>query len=231
MFRETITHAHGVTVGTASEQHAVMLLVRAVRRGYDVEATATGGAQITWGRMVFGPGGGVVVRAERSIELEPVTLVGLLSITTRTDLDLIDRDRHARYVEERGRRVLRGLLWCIPATTTARLLARGLVVEGEDGRVRVSLAARLALLAQDHRTRTTVPDGWHRPHAGDRYGSVGLNRPGRRAGLLRDSTSVAVCTCGELSAHGGDRADARRLATDHRRAVAAAFIAEQLSPR
>ncbi|MEU0275554.1 hypothetical protein [Streptomyces sp. NPDC006307] len=227
MFRETIHHSSGGSVGTASEQHATMLLTTARRRGYDVEFTPAGGALITWTRHLFGPGEGSVVRAERSIELEPVTPVGALSATTRLDLHLIAGDRHARYVEKDGRRVISGLLWEIPAFTTARLGARGLVVEDGD-QLRLSLTARLALLAQQHRTRTTPPQGWYRPPASDPYGSAGLNRPGGRAGMLRDGGSAATCSCGALSGWGGDRDEARRLTRDHRRAVAAAFVSEHL---
>ncbi|WP_406501576.1 hypothetical protein OHA04_27540 [Streptomyces sp. NBC_01590] len=229
MYRETIAHAHGTTEGTASEQHATMLLARAARRGYAIEVTTPGGALITWTRHVFGPGENTVVRADRSITLEPFTPVGTLSDTVRADLDLIAGDPHARYAEENGRRVIRGLVWRIPAFTTARLRARGLVVE-EEGLVCLSLTAHLGLLAHAHRTRTTTPEGWRRPSAGDPYGSAGLNRPGGRAGMLYGGGSAAVCSCGGLSAFGGDRSEARRLAREHRRAVAAAFVAEQLTP-
>ncbi|WP_327415429.1 hypothetical protein [Streptomyces sp. NBC_01233] len=228
MYRETIHHATGVTEGTASEGHATMLLTTALRREYAVEFTPAGGALITWTRRLFGTGEGSVVRAERSISLEPEMPVGNLSATTRLDLDLIAGDRHARYAEKDGRRVVTGLTWQIPAFTTARLRARGLVVEDGD-RLRLSLTARLGLLAQLHRTRTTEPKGWYRPSAGDPYGAAGLNRPGGRAGMLRDGTSAATCACGALSAWGGDRDEARRLTLAHRREVAAAFIAEHLA--
>ncbi|MBT2490614.1 hypothetical protein J7E96_19265 [Streptomyces sp. ISL-96] len=228
MFRETIHHSSGVIEGAANEQHATMLLTSAVRRGYDVEFTPAGGALITWTRHLFGAGGNSAVRADRSISLEPFTPVGALSDTARDDLALIAGDRHARYDEQDGRRVIRGLVWQIPAFTTARLRARGLVVEDGD-RLRLSLTARLGLLAQAHRTSTTAPNGWYRPSAADPYGSAGLNRPGGRAGMLRDSGSAATCACGELSGWGGDRDEARRLTRDHRRAVAAAFIAEHLA--
>ncbi|GGW99935.1 hypothetical protein [Streptomyces chryseus] len=228
MYRETIHHAAGVTEGTAHERHATMLLASAVRRGYAVEFTPAGGALITWTRHLFGPGGNSAVRAERSISLEPLTPVGALSATTRLDLNLIAGDRHTRYAEKDGRRVIAGLTWQIPAFTTARLRARRLVVE-EGDRLRLSLTARLGLLAQQHRTRTTDPRGWYRPSAGDPYGVAGLNRPGGRAGMLRDGGSAAMCSCGALSGWGGGRDEARRLTRDHRRAVAAAFIAEHLA--
>ncbi|GHA94411.1 hypothetical protein [Streptomyces chryseus] len=229
MYRETVQHSTGVTEGTASERHATMLLTSAVRRGYAVEFTPAGGALITWTRHLFGPGEGSVVRAERSISLEPLMPVGALSPTTRIDLDLVAGDRQAQYAEKGGRRVITGLVWEIPAFTTARLRARGLVVEDGE-RLRLSLTARLGALAQQHRTRTTEPRGWYRPSAGDPYGAAGLNRPGGRAGMLRDGGSAATCSCGALSGWGGDRDEARRLTRDHRRAVAAAFIAEHLAP-
>ncbi len=43
--------------------------------------------------------------------------------------------------------------------------------------------------------------------------------------------STALCTCGELSACGGDRGEARRLATAHRRAATAAFVTAELGAR
>lgn len=229
MFRETLHHAGGVTEGAASNRHATMLLTRAVRRAYAVEATPSGGALITWTRRLFGPGAVSAVRAERSIGLEPVTPVGALSAATRDDLALIAATPDARYAIQGGRRIITGLMWTIPPFPTARLRARGLVVE-ENGRLRLSLAAQLGLLAQAHRTRTTEPQGWYRPSASAPYGSAGLNRPGGRAGMLRDGSSAALCACGALSATGGDRTEARRLAAEHRREMTARFITDRLCP-
>ncbi|MCY0957708.1 hypothetical protein [Streptomyces sp. H27-H5] len=230
MFKQTQQHAGGVTEGTASEPAARMLLATAVRRGYTVEATPAGGALITWTRHLFGATDGAVVLATRSISLEPFTPVGALSGPTRDDLALIGGDRHAHYAEEDGRRVIAGPMWRIPAFATARLRARTLVVEDGD-RVRLSLTARLGLLAQTHRTRTTEPEGFRRPSAGDPYGSAGLNRPGGRAGMLRDGSSWAVCSCGQLNgALGGTRDEARRLTREHRRAMTAQFVTEHLAP-
>jgi hypothetical protein len=225
VYRETITHAGGTTDGTASEAHARMLLVRAVRRGYTVEATATGGAVITWTRALFGPGANSAVTAHRAIHLHPVTPVGALVDAVRDDLARIDGDHHAAYELDRDRRVITGLVWRIPPYTTARLRARSLVTE-QDGHVRLTLTALLGLLAHEHRTTTTEPEGWHRPHS---YEHAGLNRPGRRAGMMLSTASAAVCTCRALSAMGGTREDARRLGRDHRRAVAAAFVADRLA--
>ncbi|MFC8465972.1 hypothetical protein [Streptomyces sp. NPDC057250] len=229
MFRETIHHPGGVTHGHANERHAVSILTRAVRRGYAVEATPSGGALITWTRATFGPTADGTIRADRSISLEPFTPVGAISPTTRADLALIGGDPHAHYAEQDGRRVISGLVWRIPAFTTARLRARSLITEDEAGRVRLTLTARLGLLAQAHRTRTTEPAGWHRPSAATPYGSAGLNRPGRRAGMLHDGGSAALCACGGLAGYGSDRAEARRLTAAHRREVTTRFITEHLA--
>ncbi|WP_405759480.1 hypothetical protein OG234_13360 [Streptomyces sp. NBC_01420] len=224
MFTETITHAGAPTTGTATESHASYLLRRALRRGFDVEATPGGGARIDWTALSL-TGDGAPVRAPRSITLSPQTPAGTLTDTVRADLAAIADTPAARHDTDRGARVIVGGLWRIPPGATARLHARGLVIE-EQGRPRLSLAAQLALLAHAHRTTTTQPEGWHR--STDPYGSAGLNRPGRRAGLMHDRTSAAVCSCGELSAWGGDQEEARRLATAHRRAAAAVFIVAEL---
>ncbi|CAM5306293.1 hypothetical protein [Streptomyces abikoensis] len=72
-----------------------------------------------------------------------------------------------------------------------------------------------------HRTWTTSPRGW--VHPGDSrhqqfWGSAGLNRPGRRAGLVGDHTSWAFCSCGWKCACEG-RQEARRAAKRHREAA------------
>ncbi|MGC0418369.1 hypothetical protein [Embleya sp. AB8] len=214
MFRELITHFGGTTEGTASEAHAESLLRRAVNRGFRIEAATTGGALITWTAVTFdGP-----TRQTRAIQLLPLMPVGSsLTESTRKDLDLI-RSGPADYVMRNGAREITGLFWTIPQGATARLRARRLVTEG-DGPVRVTLTARLALLALNHRTCTTEPAGWE--HPGNRP-SAGLCKPGRRAGLLYSRTSSVVCECG-YSKICGDRDEARREASDHRASVAAEF--------
>lgn len=227
MFTETITHAGGVSTGTVSEDHARYLLRRGVRRGADVEATPAGGARISWAASSL-TAGGAPVRVDRAIELTPQMSVGILTATVRADLSCIEATPASRYRMDDDRRVIVCGLHRIPPFATARLRARRLVVE-EQGRVRLSLTAQLGLLAHAHRTTTTQLSAWHR--SVELYGSAGLNRPGRRAGLLYSPASRAVCTCGELSAVGGDRDEARRLATAHRRAIAAAFVASELVAR
>lgn len=228
MYRETINHAGGTTEGTASEAHALTLLRRAAHRGYDVEATREGGALITWTALNFAPDGETVVRSSRSITLTPQMPVGNLTDTMIRDLAALDEYPHTRYAVEAGRRVTVAGFHRVPAFATARYRARGLLREEPSGRVRLSLTARLGLLTLTHRTRTTAPEGWHRP-VGAGMVSAGLSRPGRRAGLLYSGVSAAVCSCGALAAYGDDRGMARLLARGHRQEVARAFILTELT--
>ncbi|MEU5834507.1 hypothetical protein ABZ820_12655 [Streptomyces diacarni] len=231
MFRETIHHAGGVTEGTASEAHALYLLRRAARRGYDIEVTKAGGALITWTARLFGRRDGEVIEEARSIELAPHLPVGAaLTDATVRDLTDIHEARRPCYADENGRRVISLNGFCrIPPAATARLRARGLVAEDGDGRVRLTLTARLGLLARAHRTRTTEPRGWHYP-ADIGMASAGLCKPGRRSGLLYDRGSAAVCSCGQIAAYGDGRDEARRRAADHRREITRAFILADLTP-
>ncbi|MFC8889528.1 hypothetical protein ACFT54_09950 [Streptomyces cinereoruber] len=220
MFCETVTHAGGDAEGIASEAHALMLLRRAARRGYAIEATERGGALITWTRRQLG--GDI---AHRSISLVPQMPVGTLTDAITRDLGLIADLRPVRYVfNDHGRRIILAGLTEISPMATASLRARRLVTEHR-GTVRLTLTARLGLLAAAHRTKSAEPDGWSRPaDIGMATVSAGLNRPGRRAGMLNCTASVATCSCGQFRAVGGDRADARRLARAHRRDAAAAFV-------
>lgn len=141
MFRETYTHAGGITKGYASEAQATSILVQAVRRGHAIEATAAGGAIVTWTRHL----------AERSIVLDPYIPVGALADTVRDDLAHIDADPDTRYEFVHGRRVIAGTLWRIPPFDTTHLRTRKLVTEHDDAPVRLTLTARLGLLALDRR--------------------------------------------------------------------------------
>ncbi|MFD6935250.1 hypothetical protein ACFWAP_03710 [Streptomyces goshikiensis] len=219
MFRESITHAGGVTEGTASEAHALTALRRAVRRGYAIEATRDGGALVTWSRRELS--GGI---AHRAVQFTPEMPVGALTESVIQDLRLIDDMRGAQYVEnDNGRRIIRiGFLEIAPMVT-ARLRARKLVTDEDN--VRITLTARLGLLATAHRTSTTEPGGWSRPaDIGRQDWTAGLNRPGRRAGLINSTASHATCTCGQFTAVGGSRDEARALARTHRQAMATEFV-------
>ncbi|KPI33313.1 hypothetical protein OV450_1401 [Actinobacteria bacterium OV450] len=221
MFRETISHAGGTTEGIASEAHALLILRRAARRDCTIEATADGGAVITWTyRQLRGE---QVVEHPREIRLAPQLPAGnALTDTTVRDLDLIVSSE-ARYgLGDHQERVILCGIWRIPQGATARLRARGLVTD-DDGQVRLTLVTRLALLARAHRTHTTEPAGWSHP-ADLGLATAGLNKPGRRAGMVYSSGSAALCECG-FSTHTGDRDEARRKAAQHRAAIAAEFVA------
>lgn len=149
MFHETVTHASGETKGRASEAHGLLLLRRALKRGHAIQATPAGGASITWSLM--GHGGRAVVR---SITLAPHTPVGALTDDTARDLGVIDSAGTARYDLRDGRRVITAGLYEIPALTTARYRARSLVTADRADRVRLTLTARLGLLAHEHQAGT-----------------------------------------------------------------------------
>lgn len=240
MFRETVIDKRGDTaVGTASELHAFTLLRTAVQRGYRTEATRTGGVIIT--RDVWD---GFVLPKKAVITLEPEQPVTLISKAVRLDLEDIAADSSPYRVTTAGHHFRRraGRLYArltsIPPMTAQRLIDRGLVVVGPEETatsngympevrtpVRLSLAARLALVAQAHRTSTRAPRGYVYPADIGMTGTVGLNKPGRRAGQVYDGTSSATCICRGLSRPAGDRNEAQRYAREHREEVTGAMLA------
>ncbi|WP_202234482.1 hypothetical protein [Actinacidiphila reveromycinica] len=149
MFHETVTHASGESRGHASEAHGLLLLRRALKRGHAIQATPAGGASVTW--SLLGNGGRSVVR---SITLAPHTPVGTLTDETVEDLAVIDGTETVRYGLRGGRRVITAGLFEIPALTTARYRARSLVTADHTDRVRLTLTARLGLLAREHQADT-----------------------------------------------------------------------------
>lgn len=145
MFHETITHASGESRGHASEAHGLLLLRRALKRGHAIQATPVGGASITWSLLSHGGRAAV-----RSITLTPHTPVGALADDTVRDLGVIDRAGTARYELRDARRIITAGLYEIPALATARYRARSLVTADRTNRVRLTLTARLGLLAAEH---------------------------------------------------------------------------------
>ncbi|MFF4388567.1 hypothetical protein ACFY0G_17570 [Streptomyces sp. NPDC001552] len=195
MFRETVVHAGGTTEGTASEAHLLMTLRRAVRRGYGIEATREGGALVTWTRAEYSG-----QTAERAVLFAPQKPVAALTEALAQDLHLINDMGPAKYEENaQGRRVIRvGFLEFSPMAT-AHLRARQMVATDQHGTVRLTMTARLSLLAAKHLTTTTEPG----------IGAV---------------ASKASCTCGLFTATAGDRDAARHLARLHRQDMAAEFV-------
>jgi hypothetical protein len=241
MFTETITHADGTTgTGTATEAHAMRLLRTAVRRGYRMEATRTGGVIIT--RDV--PTGRSVVPKHHTVALEPAVPVRTLTAAVRGDLEAVAARPNAYLVAEadqlfraRVGRVNAGFV-SVPPVTVTRLVDRGLLVVGEAYKdtsngflpetrrpVRLSLAARLALVARAHRTRTTEPNGYIKPADIGMTAAAGLNKPGRRAGMVYDASSVAGCSCSAWSRPAGHRVEARSYARGHREQVTKELVA------
>ena len=115
-------------------------LATAARRGYQVEVTQQGGANIT--REVPGKGSHTVVYA-------PMRIVGHLTPSAREDLRLIAIRAAAGFQPGTGR-IQAGYVNSIPPAASAVLLSRGLVtVDGTTATL--SMSARLVMLALAHR--------------------------------------------------------------------------------
>ncbi|MCX5079021.1 hypothetical protein OG321_42255 [Streptomyces sp. NBC_00424] len=228
MFRLTLTQEF-VRETTATESHAITLLRRTVRRGYDVEAATDGSVAVNWTYRRFHPRDENRTLTEpRSLTLTPQILIRGLTEATRRDLELIqEAGRRARFESQSGRQVVTTGFHRIPPAASARLHERGFITD-DHGRARLTLPALIAMHAQDHRTHTTTPQGWARPSDAGHAGA-GLNRPGRRNGLLYNGTSAALCRCGALNVHADTRDEARRRARDHQRTATAQFIREALT--
>lgn len=243
MFTETITTADGTTeTGSCTEAHALTTLRRAVKKGYRVEATRTGGAIIE--RDVWT---GDTLPKKLTVVIEPVKPVGTITPTMRDDLEAIGRyeayrvDAAERPFRDRVDRI-HASFRSVPPAAARRLVERGLVTLGEPYQdtsngylaetrtpVRVSLAARLATHARTHRTRTTEPNGYVKPADIGMTNTNGLNKPGRRAGRVYDGSSRAGCSCGTWSTWAEDRGRALRAAREHRQKATAEFITNSLA--
>ncbi|MFF8994042.1 hypothetical protein ACF09H_29760 [Streptomyces sp. NPDC014983] len=116
-----------------------------LRRGLTVTPTPAGGASITWTARRLTSGGGVT-EEPRSITLTPHTPIPPLTDQTRADLTAIDQAGAAFVVVQGGRTVIQTGLQRIGSAATSRLYGHRLVLE-ERGRVRLTLVAYLALLA------------------------------------------------------------------------------------
>ncbi|MEU1815183.1 hypothetical protein ABZ543_08290 [Streptomyces roseifaciens] len=201
MFRLTVTPTDGASEGPASEAYARHLLRRATRRGYRIEATVRGGAEITWTARTL-----TRRRTEdRSITLVPTAASGIcLTTANLRHLNLVNRGQ-GRYEPDGtdGERAITGPAWQIPPAATAQLIACGLVTD-DDGLVRLTLTAQLALLARRHRTYTHT------------HGPVTWPRPDDRPGTM-------VCQCGH-QLRCASRDEARQRAAEHRATVTTAAV-------
>ena len=140
-FYMTVTSTDGtVAEGTCSDAEVMRSLATASRRGYRVEVTPQGGANIT--RELPGKGSHTVIYA-------PIRRVGHLTASVREDLRLIAIRPTAGYEPGTGR-IKAGYVNSIPPAASALLLSRGLVtVDGTSAAL--SMSARLAMLALGRR--------------------------------------------------------------------------------
>ena len=141
-FFMTVTGTDGVSAeGACSDADVKRSLTTAARRGYQVEVTPSGGANIT--RTVPGKGRHTVIYRpfQGALGMTPVM---------REDLRLISIRKTAEFQPETGR-IKAGYVNSIPPSSAARLRFYGLVaVDGTT--VTVSMSARLAMLARDYVT-------------------------------------------------------------------------------
>jgi len=141
-FYMTVTSTDGtVTEGACSDADVARSLATAARRGYTVDVTPQGGAYIV--REIPGKG-------RHTVSYAPFRNAGSLTATVREDLRLIAIRPTAELQPETGR-IKAGYINSIPPAASSLLISRRLVaVNGTT--VTLSMSARLAILATDHRT-------------------------------------------------------------------------------
>lgn len=139
-FFMTVTSADGsVAEGACSGADVRRSLAVAARRGYQVEVTQGGGANIS--REIPGKG-------RHSVTYRPFRSALNMSAANLADLRLIDVRLTAEFQPETGR-IKAAYVNSIPPAASGRLRFRGLVnVDGTT--VTVSMSARLAMLARDY---------------------------------------------------------------------------------
>lgn len=142
-YRMTVTSTDGTsTEGACSDADVRRAVAAAARRGYQVEVKPDGGVNIT--REI--PGSGY-----RDVTYKPARNAGSVTATMLADLRLIGTRPAAALQPETGR-INAGYFGSIPPAASAALRSRGLVtVDGTT--VTLSVAARAAMLAQDHHAR------------------------------------------------------------------------------
>src|ERR1035441_1915124 len=151
-FSMTVNHTDGPAAqGACSDADVTPSLATAARRGYQVEVTPQGGANIA--RQIPGKG-------RHSVVYAPFRNAGSLTATVREDLRLIAIRPAAELQPETGR-INAGYVNSIPPAASSLLIFRCLVAVNGTA-VTLSMSARLALLATDHRT----PPRSYEPTAG-----------------------------------------------------------------
>lgn len=154
MFTETIESPGSVSTGAASEAHALILLRRSCNRGYAIQPTPDGGAIIRYRKRHLGQPEPVV----HTVTLAPLVPVGDLTDSDTGNLRVIDGAKISRFADS-GRYTLPVIaagMYEIPPAQAESLQARNLVAADSNGNVRVTLSARLGLLARAHEQLATL---------------------------------------------------------------------------
>ncbi|MEU1853933.1 hypothetical protein ABZ499_32920 [Streptomyces sp. NPDC019990] len=147
MFTETIASPAGAATGSVSESHALILLRRSCRRGYAIEPLRNGGAVIRYRRASLT----ATAPVQNTITLTPH------EPAEPTDLDLsnlryIDAVKIARFTgsDRYALPVVLAGTYEIPPGQAERLSRQSFLADAADGTLRLTLAARLTLLAASH---------------------------------------------------------------------------------
>ncbi|MFD0209146.1 hypothetical protein ACFVH9_08410 [Streptomyces hirsutus] len=147
MFTEAIksSDSASVSTGTASEPHALVLLRRASNRGYAIQPLRTGGAIVRYRRAGLGAPRLFVHTFTPIVPADPSSL-------DLSNLRLIDEVKTARFVgsDRYAAGVIEAGAYEIPPSQTERLAGQGFLVRGQDGSLRLTLSARLTLVAVAH---------------------------------------------------------------------------------
>ncbi|WP_457455759.1 hypothetical protein [Streptomyces sp. TE5632] len=155
MFTETVESPDSTSTGTVSEPRALLLLRRANRRGYAIQPLRDGGAAVRY-RMASSGRPKLFVHT-----FTPTVPAGDLTDADRLNLHTIDEVKAARFTGTDGARAIAAGMYEIPPARAGQLAGRGLLAAEQDGSLRLTLPARLALVAAAHgrvdsSDRTTV---------------------------------------------------------------------------
>ncbi|MDQ1018857.1 hypothetical protein [Streptomyces afghaniensis] len=147
MFTEIIDGPGGATTGSATEPHALSLLRRADNRGYAIEPQLNGGVIIRCRRVSLSSRTPLLrtITLAPQVPAEPtdVDLSNLRVIASVPVVRLVDSETYTLPVIEAG-------TYAIPPSQAERLLAQGFLLNSRDEHLRLTLAARLTLVAAKH---------------------------------------------------------------------------------
>jgi hypothetical protein len=154
MFTETVESPGNLSTGAASEAHALILLRRASSRGYAIEPTREGGAIVRYRKRHLGHPEPVV----HTITLAPHVPAGDLVDGDVFTLRAIDDAKVARFTDSDryALPVIAAGTYEVPPAQTESLQGRHLLAVDDDRNVRLTLSARLGLLAHAHERLATA---------------------------------------------------------------------------